>query len=290
MVHKYGIDISEHNGNINLKKYKDHFIIIRGGYWTKIDKKLKRNIKQCNKLGIPFGIYWYSYALTVAEAKKEAEVCLKAIKDANIKVGVWFDMEDADGYKKRKGFPTNSTITKMCIAFCEEMEKAGYYTGVYASQSWFGTKIGKSMKYPKWIANWGKDNGKLNNNLSGKCVLHQYTSVPLDKDVSYIPLSDFKKKESKKKSITTIAKEVIAGKWGKGTKRKKKLEAAGYDYNLVKKKIKEIKAKNKKKSIKTIAKEVIAGKWGNGEGRKKKLKAAGYDYNKVQKEVNKILK
>ena len=98
---------------------------------------------------------------------------------------------------------------------------------------------------------------------------------------------------SSKKSISTIADEVIAGKWGTGETRKQKLKAAGYDYNAVQaevnRKLGAGGSSSSKKSNKEIAKEVIAGKWGNGETRKQKLKAAGYDYNAVQAEVNKLL-
>ena len=89
-----------------------------------------------------------------------------------------------------------------------------------------------------------------------------------------------------KKDITTIAEEVIAGKWGNGSDRKKKLEAAGYNYNEVQSKVNYILTH---KPIDSIAEEVIAGKWGNGNARKKKLEAAGYDYNVVQKRVNELL-
>ena len=99
---------------------------------------------------------------------------------------------------------------------------------------------------------------------------------------------------SSKKSISTIAKEVIAGEWGNGDTRRKKLEAAGYDYDAVQKEVNKqlnggSSSSSSKKSISTIAKEVIAGEWGNGDTRKKKLEAAGYDYDAVQKEVNKQL-
>ena len=97
---------------------------------------------------------------------------------------------------------------------------------------------------------------------------------------------------AKKKSITTIAKEVLNGKWGNGDERKKKLKAAGYDYNKVQAKVNELLEEKKapaKKSNQAIAKEVIAGKWGNGDERKKKLKAAGYDPAAIQKLVNKMV-
>ena len=92
-----------------------------------------------------------------------------------------------------------------------------------------------------------------------------------------------------KKSNSEIAKEVIAGKWGNGDDRKKKLQAAGYDYNAVQAEVNKqlgSSGSTPKKSVDVIAQEVIAGKWGNGDDRKNRLTAAGYDYNAVQKAVN----
>ena len=94
---------------------------------------------------------------------------------------------------------------------------------------------------------------------------------------------------TKKKSVSEIAKEVIAGKWGNGEERKKKLTAAGYNYNTVQTEVNKLVSSTKKKSVNELAKEVIAGKWGNNPAREKKLKAAGYNYEAVQAEVNRIL-
>lgn len=90
------------------------------------------------------------------------------------------------------------------------------------------------------------------------------------------------------KSVEAVAKEVLAGKWGNGTTRKAKLEAAGYNYSEVQAMVNALASG--KKSVTEIAKEVIAGKWGTGNTRKQKLTAAGYDYNAVQKKVNELLK
>ena len=98
-------------------------------------------------------------------------------------------------------------------------------------------------------------------------------------------LSKSSSSTASKKSVTEVAKEVLNGKWGNGDARKKKLEAAGYDYEEVQKKVNELS----KKSVTTVAKEVIDGKWGNGDAQKKKLEAAGYDYEEVQKKVNELL-
>ena len=94
-----------------------------------------------------------------------------------------------------------------------------------------------------------------------------------------------------KKSNETIAREVIAGKWGNGEDRKKRLIAAGYDYNTIQSIVnKLVNTPSGKKSNEEIAREVIAGKWGNGQVRKNRLTAAGYDYNTIQSIVNRLLK
>lgn len=100
---------------------------------------------------------------------------------------------------------------------------------------------------------------------------------------------------SSSKSVTELANEVIASKWGNGTERKEKLEAAGYDYSAVQAKVNELlgassSTTSSKKSNEEIANEVIKGLWGNGTDRKTKLTAAGYDYNAIQKIVNQKLK
>lgn len=92
------------------------------------------------------------------------------------------------------------------------------------------------------------------------------------------------------KDVTTIAREVIAGKWGNGDDRKNRLQSAGYDFNAVQNEVNRILSGSSKpqKSVTEIAKEVLKGLWGNGTDRKNRLESAGYDYNAVQAEVNKI--
>lgn len=186
---KRGIDISAHQGNIDLSALKSQidFVIIRVGYGTKgtIDNKFTRNANLCRDLGIPVGFYWYSYALDVEGAKKEAQAMINAIapyKDI-VKFGVWFDMEDADGYKKKNGMPSNQTLRQMCAAFCEATENAGYYSGIYASESWFNNQLKGSevTPYDKWVAQWPTSGGKqtaLNTSASKRSDVHlwQFTS------------------------------------------------------------------------------------------------------------------
>ena len=91
--------------------------------------------------------------------------------------------------------------------------------------------------------------------------------------------------------IDSVARDVIAGKYGNGDARRQALINAGYNPDAVQERVNAILSGNSHKPTKTIeqvAKEVLQGKWGNGEDRKKRLQNAGYDYNAVQNEVNKL--
>lgn len=103
--------------------------------------------------------------------------------------------------------------------------------------------------------------------------------------------SETKPSQPAKKSISEIAKDVIAGKYGNGADRQKKLEAEGYNYAEVQAEVNRQLGvtTTAKKSIDEIAQEVINGKWGNGNDRKNRLTQAGYDYNAVQSKVNALL-
>ena len=90
-------------------------------------------------------------------------------------------------------------------------------------------------------------------------------------------------------SLDTLAREVIAGKWGNGETRKKLITESGYDYEAVRAKVNALLSGKQLKSNGEIAREVIAGKWGNGNARKQKLTAAGYDYSAIRKLVNQML-
>lgn len=189
----YGIDLSEHNGDVDLSKYD--FAIIRACYGENTDSKFEELISKCEKANIPYGVYCYDYALNDNEAKAEANYILNLIKDKNIQMGVWFDMEDADGYKSKKGVLTKERCTNSCRLFCNALKAKGYYTGVYTSTSWIGAYV--DTEYPLWIANWGTNNGEIQSDQSNKAVIHQYTSNPLDKNVIYHDIEFYKSNPNK---------------------------------------------------------------------------------------------
>ena len=302
---KRGIDISAHQGNIDLAALRSQidFVIIRVGYGVSgtIDDKFKRNADLCKSLGIPFGFYWYSYALDESGAKKEAEHILNAIapyKDS-YSYGVWFDMEDADGYKRKHGMPSNSTLRAMCAAFCKKVQDAGYYTGVYASSSWFNNQLNGSEldKYDKWTAQWPTSGGKqtaLNTSSSKRnSSLWQFTSQArfsgyngyLDANYAYYDYPSLvgnviptpSTPESSISGTTLeLVKRTMNGEFGDGDARK---SALGDRYNEVQEMINHIASV----SAETLAEEVKAGKYGNGETRKTVL---GNRYTEVQDIVN----
>jgi GH25 family lysozyme M1 (1,4-beta-N-acetylmuramidase) len=131
-------------------------VILRATWFTNVDEKFKYFADGMVKYGIPFGVYCYSYALDLLQARDERLALFDAIKGYKLDYPVYFDMEDADHYKERKGFPNDLTLVQMCADFCDYFEKKGYYASIYASKSWFDTHLKHDSldKYDKWIAQW----------------------------------------------------------------------------------------------------------------------------------------
>ena len=113
------------------------------------------NVNEAHERGIKVGAYHYSYALNELEAKQEADNCRDIIERAGVllELPVFFDMEDADGYKARNGFAFDpEEITAMCKAFKDHVK---LHCGVYASESWFDDYIDwKSLGCSVWNAAW----------------------------------------------------------------------------------------------------------------------------------------
>ena len=182
-----GIDISSHNGTLDLTEYQNGFVIIRAAWGTNEDTLAYRNMDLCEKLKIPYGVYVYSYAVNEEQLDSEADFVLDMVKGRKIPLGIWYDIE-YDYYKasRMENWPNRTVISKYCKMFCDKIAAAGYRTGVYSSSYWFDNYITMSGNYEKWIANWGEDDGTWRVDLSGQCAIHQYTSQPLDKNVFYI--------------------------------------------------------------------------------------------------------
>ena len=289
-----GIDVSEFQGEIDWSKVKKEvdFAILRLGFGMDVesqdDKYIERNIKECENLGIPYGVYLFSYADSIEKAKSEAEHTLRIIKGRNLAMGVWYDIED----NNTSGKLTKKELADIIEKYCSTVKANGYEAGIYANLNWFENKIESSVqkKYPIWVAQYYKEC-----QYDGKYLIWQYSSdgkvsgIAGNVDMNYYYGNIEEDSDTDKKSVDELANEVMEGKWGNGEDRKKKLEDAGYNYDAVQDRVNEILSKNGDSSITEIANDVIAGKYGNGEERKKKLEEAGYNYDTVQNKVNEIL-
>ncbi len=154
-----GIDVSENNSTVDWQAVKDagiEFAMVRSSYGLhSVDSKFVENVNGAHAVGLKVGAWHYSYALSVDDAIQEAANCRETIANSGLalELPVFYDMEDADGYKKERGMPTN--ITEMCKAF---LDNVGLNCGVYASDSWLnGTINWQSLGCPVWNAQWGNN-------------------------------------------------------------------------------------------------------------------------------------
>lgn len=164
------IDVSGHDGLIDWDSAKEHIegVIIRIGYGNDYayqdDKQAVQNMDECERLGIPYGVYIYSYAMTMQETESEISHTLRMLKGRNPVRGVWFDMEDADEYKKNHGMDVYSEedrtlLTDICIRFIDEMHSRGYITGVYANYDYYKNvldtnRLSMTEGFNMWLAHW----------------------------------------------------------------------------------------------------------------------------------------
>lgn len=280
-----GVDLSYCQEGISfpaLKQAGVKFAIIRAGFSTKKDVTMDKFVADCKKYGIAYGFYWYSYAMSVKEAQAEADKCIEVIKGLSPTYPVFFDMEE----KKQIDGLNTDIRTKMAVAFCERIKRAGFKPGIYANPSFMENYYDKQQfigKYDIWLAHWTNSPDCPSRYNYGQ-IMWQWG---VDRIGGYDVDGDICFKDYSNKTVDELADEVLAGKWDNGAERERLLTAAGYDYNAVQKRVNE---KLYRKTTDEIAVEVIAGLWGNGAERKEKLTAAGYDYSAVQKRVNELLR
>lgn len=193
----YGCDVSQWQDPDKTDISKYDFAIVRATWGTNEDSMALKWLKKLDQLGIPYGVYCYSYALDNEGARSEAEYLYKLLEkwyfqhNIFVRLGVWYDMEN-DNYKQQHNFTSPTQWTEACKTFCKAMQDYGYYVGIYASQSYFGSHI-KVNDYDRWVASWGTNDGTIQRDTSDMGSILQYTSQGgLDKDVSYKELSHFK--------------------------------------------------------------------------------------------------
>ena len=173
---KKGIDVSEFQGKIDWEKVKNsgvEFAILRCGYGMDFsnqdDVEYERNANECERLGIPYGVYLMSYANTVEKARSEAKHVLRLIEGRKISLGVWYDIED----NGTSGAINKETLTNIINTFCNTIKNAGYKVGVYANLNWLENKIERIIRdnYDIWVAQYYSKC-----EYEGKYIMWQHTS------------------------------------------------------------------------------------------------------------------
>lgn len=261
---KYGIDLSAYQSGLDwnlLLGYhpETKFAIIRTGYSygeKYMDSKFVDHVLNARAHNIDvYGVYHFSYALSIEDAKQEAAWCVRMLERAELPKStiVFFDFEyGSEDFCKRHNVACDTNfIRSVTEAFCEEIRKAGYAPGVYLNVD-YHNRMYKNW-FPKDVKVWG---AKWINYNGGSTVtpvddetlslidkqppfvfdVWQYGAIKIpsygvvDADVMFVP--DEVKMESRK-SNEEIAAEVVRGEWGNGAERRYRLEAEGYDYRAV---------------------------------------------------------
>lgn len=163
-VLRKGIDVSYAQGDIDWKKVADsgvEFAIIRAGRGRagssntmKEDDYFRQNIKGAQENGIDVGVYFYSYATSVSEAKEEARFLLKIIDGYKIQYPVILDMEE----EFQSGIGTKK-LTKMIEAFFEVLMEEKYFPMFYSYKTWLENNLDMTIldKYAIWLAQVGDE-------------------------------------------------------------------------------------------------------------------------------------
>lgn len=158
---RVGIDVSVWNEFINWDKVKAagvQFAIIRCGYGNnnpiQDDKQWSRNVKECERVGIPYGVYLYSYASDTKMAESEADHAIRLLQDANAhpSLPVYYDLEES-----AMGKPENvKLLGDIAEVFCTKLQSYGFQTGVYANLNWWNRYLTdpRFEQWDRWMAQW----------------------------------------------------------------------------------------------------------------------------------------
>lgn len=192
-----GIDVSKWQGNIDWGAVATSgisFAIIRVGYRGATtgalieDPYFRQNIAGATRAGIKVGVYFFTQAVNEAEAIEEASMAVSLISGYKVTYPVFIDTESATN-GRANGLDVG-TRTAVVQAFCRTVASSGYKAGVYASKSWYNSKLNTSglSNYTIWVAQYN-----ATCTYTGKYNMWQYTSkgsVPgingnVDMNISY---------------------------------------------------------------------------------------------------------
>ncbi len=308
-----GIDISNWQRGIDLSKVQCDFVIAKAtegiGY---VDKSCDGFIQQALKLGKKIGFYHFARPTANNDPIREADYFYNNCKGY---FGKGIPILDWESENKHNVAYAKKWLDRV-------YQRCGVKPVIYMSESVVNSYDWSSVAnadYGLWVAKYRDNNTDYNYNMANAgrrplvkwwkfYCMWQWTSsgrlngynYNLDCNVFYGDGTTWDAYAGKststvkpqtnptRKTNDQIADEVIAGQWGNGADRKKRLTDAGYDYNVIQGIVNK-KLAPARKSNDQIANEVIAGQWGNGDDRKQRLTSAGYNYTVIQAIVNKLM-
>lgn len=155
-----GIDVSNYQGTVDWDMVKaagiDFAILRVGPVYGKPDDSFERNAAECERLSIPYGVYYYSYARSVADANKEADRTLAWLGGHHPSLPVYYDLED--NYILQDPNFSKDKLAQIAQAFCNRMEAVGFKSGIYANLNWLNNYLDSPSLsgYDHWVAqyNW----------------------------------------------------------------------------------------------------------------------------------------
>jgi GH25 family lysozyme M1 (1,4-beta-N-acetylmuramidase) len=161
----WGIDVSFHQGTIDWQKAAQsgiQFAMIRVGYRgyesgiLNEDSQFRANMSGTAEAGVATGVYFFSSAITTAEAEEEASYVLNEIKDYVVTGPIGYDMENV-GDNDRIAVLDTAQRTEIAAAFCNRIREAGYVPMIYGSSNWLQNMIRMQDlqdDYAFWLASY----------------------------------------------------------------------------------------------------------------------------------------
>lgn len=189
-----GIDVSSHQGEVDWQTVAANgvdFVILRAGTSGGKDEKFEQNYLGAKEAGLHVGAYFYTYALNEQEVETDAALFLEWLDGKTFDMPVFIDVETND----QKALPSG-VLTALTAKFQTTMRDAGYYCGVYSSETWYDLYL-DGMQFGGreflWVAKWTLS-GTLSQNMSEAFSMYQYSetgTVPgisgaVDLDVCYV--------------------------------------------------------------------------------------------------------
>lgn len=191
-----GLDVSEFQGTVDWEQVKAagyQFAMLRAGYgFGTLDQQFQRNAAECNRIGLPIGVYWFCYAISPETARQEADGCINAISSYRLDYPICYDIKQATvNYAVQNGVTlTPALATQIVQSFCNRIEERGYYTMFYSNRNFINTYFPTNLadRYALWYAYY---NSQLDNDNCGMWQFTSQGSVPgingdVDLDTGFI--------------------------------------------------------------------------------------------------------